>query len=217
MGTKYFHAVSKGAIGDGAAGDVQKWIEQYVNVLFPENGIEYWSDNQYTETKALKAFSVFPVAGFAPENVHHVACYVRQGNCEGLIIEISLLLKNGSFTNLCWAKTFGGEEESWSITRAVSQALESIIFFQEVPLIVALYDMLPRKQNSDRFTVLTGPVIVGSDEVSLLVKTVGGQVIHRIDHEGGSEGSKEYIDAYRADWLSILSNMKIPLASQENG
>lgn len=164
-----FNATCKAnVVGDGTVGATIAWLEKFINVLFPDNGIEYWSDNQYgTGSRYLKRGDLVPGAGCTDGCVHHVACYVRQGNCEGRIIEVALSLRDGQFKSLTWMKTFGKEDECWQIARAIDEALNSIIFWEEVPELVSMSEKVPRQQNWHRQTSLAEEVTIlsGTDKV----------------------------------------------------
>ena len=51
----FFHASNRGhVIGNGTVGALVTWLEKYVNVVFPENGIEYFSDGRFEGKHSLK-------------------------------------------------------------------------------------------------------------------------------------------------------------------
>lgn len=206
---KFFNATRKASqIGDGTVGDLIDWIEKLVNLLFPDNGIEYWADNQHRGANALKRFQPVPVVGTADENIHHVACYVRPGNCEGRVIEVALYLRNGTMKFLSWAKTFGNEDESWLIARAADAALNSILVWQEVPEIVDMADKLPRQQRWYRNTNLQETVTLAATSRKLVVATAGGVVFDHRDWSELGDNAKLRVEAALQDWKTVLTNMK---------
>lgn len=206
---KFFNAVTKAkAIGDGTVGDLVDWLERLINVLFPENGIEYWSDQRHNGADALKRFQKVPGNGCSDEDVHHPYCYVRQGGCEGRIIEVGFYLRGDSYKSLTWIKTFGNEDECWLIARALSHVLDSIWGYEEVPEIVAMADKMPRGQRWHRETSLTDEVSVVVTPYSLTVKTDKGMVLDNRTWAGEGANAKFYVEARRKDWETVLTNMK---------
>ena len=102
---KFFNAVRKNtSIGDGTVRDLVGWLERFINVIFPENGIEYWSGHEFPSSARDIGRRPVPTSGFDPTSVHHVACYVRGGYSEGNIIEASLVLRDGTLFTLAWVK-----------------------------------------------------------------------------------------------------------------
>lgn len=202
-----FNATCKAnVVGDGTVGATIAWLEKFINLLFPENGIEYWSDNQYgTGSRYLKRGDLVPGAGCTDGCVHHVACYVRPGNCEGRIIEVALSLRDGQFKSLTWMKTFGKEDECWQIARAIDEALNSIIFWEEVPEIVQMSEKVPRQHNWHRQTSLTEEVTILSGTDKVLVKTSSGLVLDDrcwpAEKFAGSNAT-----AVTQDWVTVLTN-----------
>lgn len=208
--TKFFHATRSqtSSVGDGTVGALLAWLKKYVDVLFPENGIEYWSDNQYGGENDLKPADRLP--GVAERN--HVACYVRQGRSEGLIICVDLVLRDGTLKPLSWVKTFGSEDESWLIARAVSAALESILFWEDLPEIVSMADKLPRKYSWHRESSLAEVVAIAATDVSVRIATPSGILLEERDWSGKGESAKYYVEAIVADWKTVLTNMKVSFA-----
>lgn len=206
---KFFNATRKASmIGDGTVGDLVDWIEKLVNILFPDNGIEYWADNHHGGVNALKRFQPVPGVGSADQHIHHVACYVRQGNCEGKVIEVALYLRNGTTMSLSWAKTFGSCDESWLIARAIDAALNNILFWHEVPEIVDMADKLPRQQNWHRKTNLRETVTLAATSRKLVVATASGIVLDHRDWSEKGDNAKFCVEALLLDWKTVLANMK---------
>lgn len=194
-------------VGDGSAGATVSWLEKYINILFPENGIEYWSDNQFAKgSQYLKRSDRLPESGVAEDSLHHVACYVRQGTCEGRIIEAAFALRNGGFKSLTWIKTFGSEEESWLIARAIDAALNSILVWEEVPEIVSMSEKVPRQYHWYRHTSLIEEVIVLSGMDRVKVSTPSGLVLDERSwaDQGAYAGSS--VLAVVEDWVTVLTN-----------
>jgi hypothetical protein len=72
---KPFNAVRRGTFAGMTAGSLVKFLQSYLRVLFPEDGTEWWSDNQYTNSsEALKPDSIMP----SSLEIHHFGIYVRE-------------------------------------------------------------------------------------------------------------------------------------------
>jgi hypothetical protein len=204
----FFNATCKAnVVGDGTVGATIAWLEKFINVLFPDNGIEYWSDNQYSKgIRNLKRGDLVPGAGCTDDCVHHVACYVRQGSCEGRIIEVALSLRGGEFKSLTWMKSFGNADECWQIARAIDEALNSIIFWEEVPELVSMSEKVPRQHNWHRQTSLAEEVTILSGTDKVLVFTTSGLILddHCWADQKTNAGSNA--TAVTQDWVTVLTN-----------
>lgn len=205
---KFFNAVHRNTtkVGDGTVGDLVRWLERAVNIIFPENGIEYWSGHDFPVSMQARSKQPVPQAGVEPTSVHHVACYVRGGSCEGNIIENSLVLRDGTLFNLDWVKTFGKEEENWMIARALNQLLDSIIFWREVPELVDMDKKLPRNFSHERRSNLTERVELVFDEQHLTVRTESGVQFDCRDHSEFGRGAKYAVQAALQDWKTVLTS-----------
>ena len=207
---KFFHAVRKGTcIGDGTVGDLVDWLEKLVNVLFPDHGIEYFADQRHSGPNHLKRFQQVPACKGGDDDVHHVACYVRSGSCEGRIIEVGLYLRNGQMHYLTWCKTFGKEDECWLIARAIDAALNSILVWDEVPEIVEMADKLPREQRWHRESSLNETVTLAATSNRLSVTTASGKVFDQQDWTDKGANAKFYVESRVLDWKTVLTNMKV--------
>ena len=207
---KFFNAVRKNtAIGDGTVRDLVRWLERIVNVIFPENGIEYWSDHEFPASAREQGRRPVPKAGYDPTCVHHIACYVRGGANEGNIIEAGLVLRDGTLFSLAWVKTFGKADENWMIARALNQVLDSVIFWQEVPELVEMSSKLPRNFSHERTSNLTETVELLYDEQHLTVRTASGLVFDHRDCSEFGPGAKWAIFAARDDWKTVLKSAEV--------
>ena len=143
MQTKYCHAVRKMTqIGDGSRRDMASWLEKYCNALFPENGIEYVTTEDRTGGPSK------PVPGVM--DVHHVAVYWHDGNCEGRIIRVALCLKDQSFFEIAYMKLFSPVEECMELTRALNEAVASMVIWEEEPLLVGMFTKVPKRYSYER-------------------------------------------------------------------
>lgn len=209
MKAKFYNAVRNGAcVGDGTVGALVDWVEKYVNVIFPENGIEYWSDQAFGGSNALPRGALLPVDGAGDESAHHVACYVRGGTNEGHIINVLLYLRNDTYKSVTWAKTFGSSEECWQICAALTDALEDILFFKEIPEIVDMADKVPRQHRWHRETNLTEEITISSTMSSLKVATCSGLVLDSRSWVNKGENAHFYVESRVKDWQTVLTNTK---------
>lgn len=200
MQNRYFKATRVGTVGNNTLQEIARWIERFVNVLFPENGIEYWSGFTLSENKKGKTLGQC--------NIAHIACYVTEGHSEGLIIRLMLVMRDGSHIEMPWAKTFGRWDESWDIAKAASNAMESIVFWGEVPQLVAMADILPRSHGWSRETNLGEPVEIRVGADTLVVATASGRTLASYDFSAESAGIAPYkVRDYAADWETVLRNM----------
>jgi hypothetical protein len=204
---KHYHYLVQGVVGDGTAAELVRWIEDFVTVLFPGNGIEYWSNNEFT--KGVKGYlrldAQVPKASAAETGLHHVGCYVRYGTNEGRIIEVSLYCRNGDFINLCWAKSFGSSEECWSIAALLSEALNDMLGSGLVPHLVELWRTLPREHKGSTRCNLPGTVRL--EYAEKVVTLWHNEVPVRRDVFIGPVAYVNARDCVR-DWTKVLSVAK---------
>lgn len=209
MKKNFFHAVNPGAvIGDGTAGQLTSWLERFVNVLFPENGIDYWSEQKFLGPDSLKPNDLVPTASGGTTGVNHVACYARPRGSEGRIIEVGLFMHTQRMQYLTFAKSFGSDEECWQIARAAAAALDSIIFSHEIPAIVEMADRIPRDQKWRRETNLTQPVRAVLSPTKLYIATSTGVVLENRDFQSEGANAKFHVQAIWEDWELVLKNTK---------
>lgn len=218
MTNKFFNAVTKGKqIGDGTVGDLVDWLEKYINILFPENGIEYWADQRFGTDNSLQRFHPVPNASCDDEGIHHVACYARQGGCEGRLIQISLYLRNGTYKSLSWIKTFGNADETWMIVRAIEDVLSTLFFLHESPEIVDMAFKLPRQQTWYRETSLTEEVTLAVSPYALSVTTPSGLVFDNRNWVSEGNNAKFHVEARVTDWVTVLTNLKATFKQVKEG
>lgn len=199
MKNRYFKTTRKGLVGNGTLQELAKWIERFVNVLFPENGIEYWSSRTLAE-KENWTLDKRPVA--------HIACYVTEGHSEGRMIRLMLFMRDGGYIEMPWAKTFGSWDESWDIAKAVSNALESIIIWGDVPLLVEMADLMPRSHNWSRETSLKYPIMIHADKGTLSVMAPDSNLLAKYDFGVEDRLAKACVRAHINDWKTVIGNMR---------
>ena len=203
---KQYHYLVQGVVGNGTAADLVRWIDEFITVLFPGNGIEYWSNNEITKGAKgyLRLDAQVPKAGVAETDLHHVACYVRYGTNEGRVIEVSLYCRNGDFINLCWAKSFGSSEECWSIAALLSEALNDMLGMGLVPFMVDMWRTLPKEHKGSKRCKLSGTVRLQYAEN--IVTLWHDDVAVRRDQFVGKVAYINAMDCVR-DWMKILSSV----------
>ena len=207
---KFFNAVTKGnIIADGTVGALVNWLEQFINVLFPENGIEYWSVNQYTGQRGLLYDAPVPKYGDGPQDVRHAACYVRPGGCEGRAIEVALVLNDDSISRLAWIKTFDKDDAAWLVARAISEVLTSILYWDEIPEIVDMSLKVPRQYRWYRETNLKEPVTIASTLQQITISTRSGVVLENRSWADQGVNAKYVVEARLKDWKTVLTNLKV--------
>ena len=200
MASKFFNAVKKGSFA--TAGDLVAALEVLTNTLFPENGVEYWSDNRYTKG-GFKASAPLPEV----EKLSHAAAHVRDGHNEGRVIEVYFYFNDGSAKNLTWAKSFGNTEECWQIAQMLTEVLDSILLYNEVPAIVEISQKIPRQYAWYRHTSLTEMVnlVVGVDSLKV---SAGDLILDDLTFSELGEYAHFRVDAYLKDWVRVLNKMK---------
>lgn len=189
--------------------ELRSWIEDLVRALFPDNGIEYWADPEHLARKPGDTEELTPKEG-RPAWVSQVQVSVCHGSNEGRRIDVSLKLRDGSHRTVTWAKSFGSGDKCWAIARVISEALELVFHYEEQPLIVDLYRALPREHRWLSTVSIPGGVTLIRDHSSVSIFLPGHVLLSRRDFGGRPEGRKPYMDAYQADWLTVLQAHKVP-------
>ena len=214
---KFFNAVRPGMhIGDGTTRALVLWIERYINVLFPDNGIEYWAEHRFGEPDAFKFDDPAPTAARQGQAAHlHVACYVRHGG-EANIIEVAFFTQPNNMKYLTFAKCFGDDDESWKIAQAVSTALDSIVYCHEIPEIVDMAEKLPRKFSWMRETTLIEEVGIYATPSSLNISAPKFGLIDNKDWATEGANARFSVQAYLQDWKTVLESMGAKFSVQED-
>lgn len=202
--SKYFNAVEKHKFAN--CGEITESLEILLNTLFPENGIEYWSDNRFGSERTLKPGSLVPLV-FGEEGVRHVGSYVRLGGCEGRVIEISLFMKDRTVLSLGWIKSFGSHEECWEMARVITEVLESILFYEETPAMIQMTRKMPRQQAWHRVTSFKDQIVVRVGVDSLTV-TAGAQTLDERSFSSQGDFAHFSVDAFLKDWVTVLTGLK---------
>lgn len=183
----------------GTTGALAQWLEQYINALFPESGIESW----YVPKRYPDMGSFLAGDDVLPECVHHVACCAANGANEGRYIYIGVIDKETRYRQIAAVKSFGSAEECWAIARACSEALTLVFHFHEQPVFRELWLKLPRAQSWHRSTSLVGEVrlcSLGTERLEVIA--ADGTPIDKIAFSGPASDVKR--KAYAEDWATLL-------------
>lgn len=212
MKSQFFGAVSPLSEAFTVA-SLTAWLERYVNAIDPDNAVEYWSCGN--SPLSLKGSADLP----ARDTVINVMVSVNRGSSEGFRLRANLMIRgaDGQHTvrELCGAKVFGRAADAWRIAHAVSDALESIFDWGELPEVVAIADAVPRSHSWMRETSLAEGVIIAVTESRLRVATQSGS--HVLDDRDFSQfgvNAKYAIEPRLADWKTVLTNMKATFVVQ---
>lgn len=173
------------------------WLERYARILFPDNGTEYWD--------------AYPLIGRpepipAPLDIHHVYAYAAAGGSEGVMVYFGLHLKGGGDHRVGFAKSFGSPSEAWEIARAVSEALDSMIHFGEVPYLVWMAEQIADWQCTLLPRLNIEPIELFFDHKTLSVRSINGErvyAVHDFEHEP-SANADLYLEALTKDWETVL-------------
>lgn len=183
----------------GTTGTLAQWLEQYINALFPESGIESW----YVPKRYADMGSCLAGDDVLPECVHHVACCAADGANEGRYIYIGVIEREARYRQVAAVKSFGSAEECWAIARACSEALTFVFLFHEQPVFRELWLKLPRTQSWHRNTSLAGEVrlrSIGPDRLDVIA--ADGTLIDESAFSEPAAGAKR--DACAEDWATLL-------------
>lgn len=210
MSKRVFHAVTRTPeLTQWTCGTLVNWLEKFVDITFPDHGIDRWSDNEYSQN-GLKRTDLMPSVSCQDDSVDHIGCYAHQGRSEGRLIEVGLYLRNGSMKSLTYAKSFGSADECWEIARVIPSALEHIIFDQDLPEIVAMADKLPRPYHWEQETTLTETVTLAYTPEALSVTIPSGRVLDHRNWRDQGDNARFYVDACVLDRQAVLTNLKVP-------
>lgn len=201
----YFQAVEKGTFAGKLAGELQRFIRDYVMVVLPDSAIDDWRTNDHMPLdRALGPSSTLPAGRDNTDSgIYANACFLREGN-ESDIVEINFLLRDGKLLNLMSAKSWQGRENGWRVCDAVDLALSSIFGWEEIPLIVNMYRKLPRKAWWSAESTLQGEVTMVCTDSSIELRCADGSPLDSADFTG-QPSAHLAVDAYVKDWVRVLT------------
>jgi len=205
---KNFSAVEKKTSKDFTDKSLTIWLEQYIHILFPENAIDYWSTGDDALDREPKELSTYN----GTTGLHHSACYARNGSSEGMIIHVLLMNQDGTYQTVATAKSFCNPDMNWEITRAISEVLESLLQWEEIPMLNAIYENLPKDSRyKNEISIKSDEeIILKHDESSLTIYLTGS-----VDNElmlydfKGEENSKFKVEPILNDYKRILKTNNI--------
>lgn len=152
-------------------------IEQYVPALFPEHAIDYW-----TARTGFDKAEDRPMPGYDDEGFAHAAVYNYSGGSEGRRLSVNLMLQDGTLFEINSAKSFDSPESLSQMAGAITELVESIYFYNEKPLIIDVFNALPKGNYTSVYVdndKLVGATLErDTDSVSLLI---GGESIYRYE------------------------------------
>ena len=189
--------------------ELRRWIEDLVRALFPDNGIEYWADPDALGRNAAAQLELTPKDG-KPAWVANVITTVYHGHNEGRHIDVAFKLRDGTVRPITWAKSFGSGDECWAIARIVAEALELAFHYEEQPEIVDMYRLLPREHRWLSTVKIPGGVSLERDEDSVSLRLPGNVLLTKRKFGGRLEVRCLMMDAYQADWITLLRAHQVP-------
>lgn len=205
---RLFHTVTNETkVGRGTGRELLAWLDEFVNILVPDNGIEYWSDTYYGNSHDIKPHDLVPtcIADDEENRVLHAGCFVANGYSEGRIIHISLFMRRGH-RSLGWIKSFGTQAQCWEVARVITEALNHLLVFQELPRLVEFARCLPKQYRFERKTTLTDEVKIQQGRHILTIAT-HRQVLAQYDYTSHGDAARYRIEALIKDWQIVLTNM----------
>lgn len=179
------------------------WLERYVKAIFPDHCIDYWSNGRNIDASDRPLPSIHAADGYK-----HTASYVAPGG-EASIIHVGLMLKNGSIQTIGRAKSFGSNEQNWLIARSISEALESMYLYNEMPEIIGIVEKLPIKSIDKDYQQ---ELWIGYDQECLAVVESGTErelVRYDFSCQGNQNASQYSMEPYLKDWRLTLNRFHI--------
>lgn len=177
-----------------------RFVEDLVQALEPQSGIEYWADVLIAVDSTLERIRAGKVF------VHNVFAYACSGSNEGMRIEAGVRLRGGEMVLLASAKSFGSDDECWRLAKYLSGAFELLFWYEHQPYIVdmrrALTTAFPRPSYTSGGIPSDGFIIDTTDN-SISVRHQDGADLDLWKFNGSDMGW--FIRAYASDWLKVLS------------
>jgi len=201
---KQFEITKSQMVGEMTVNALQDYLKKYISLQYPDSGIDYWSGQIEGLDKLL------PARGSDDNTYHHTAAYARDGHSEGRIIELRLILRDGSTQEIARAKSFGNAAECWDIAQSMSDVVDGLYCFDELPMAVDFAAHLPMKPDRIKMDGDYRQHTLGLEIDALGVNVMfDNALIDRItvpdDH---AELYKQYyINAAVQDWERIATNL----------
>jgi hypothetical protein len=188
--------------------DLAKFLKTYIDLQFPKNSIDYWSDYPHARHELLTPGT--------RANFSHVACSVYSGGSEGQYVDMRLILSGdeGRSQLITRVKCLGDDsEQCWAMARAASEVIETLYIQDALPRLVEFAEALPGKpwemEGKGIKFLLSGPA------ESCLDIDVDGEVIAVYDFADKGNAARHYIEQYHADWKRLATNWGMEILCDE--
>ena len=176
---------------------LQDYLKMFVRLEFPDS-----------HTKML------PEPGIEAQNFDHVAAYSREARTEGRLIDLRLVLVDGSTLPILKAKSMASELECWAMARSLSNVIELLYANDELPLAVNLALKLPLnpeiiKIHGDHALHIS----VGQDHIDALFddKELVDRVM--IPFSFSESDKQAFVRDFVSDWQRIAKNLDMRFSS----
>lgn len=199
-------------MGNNTIADLVSWLETFINIIFPDNKIYYWNAREKVFNNlgnTLLCIDPIPTYINTLEGPSHAITYVREGSNEGYMIEVAYMMRDNTFKSVCSAKYLGCQLEAWGIARIISTVLNDAIGYKEWPLLVDMYQRVPRRYEFDRTAKLLETVHVTATTHSLKVHTPSGHVFENLHMHETEDNAVFTIESFKYDWLKVLASLKV--------
>jgi hypothetical protein len=204
MPRKFFHTTEKQPL-DISVGSLALYLERYVAFQFPDNNIEHW----WKSANPSELNSQIPELE-GDDGFSYVACYACSLGGED-IITVSLMLKDGFQHIITKAKCVEHSEQSWSITQAITEVLETLYLRGEIPVILELADRLSPWAPEDREGKSIYLYRNASDTTLDVVfddKKIASYDFRRFNEDYAKESILDRL----SDWCRVAENLRIHVA-----
>ena len=199
MRYQWFHAWEP--VDDEVVADSDRFarfLEATIACRFPENGIEWFSPARETRGKNLADFIGFPL--------DHCAVYAHPGRCEGDMLRVALVTRDGAYIPIVSSKVLASLDEVWSLTRAIAEVTNAVFLYEEQPMLprlaapfVDLHQgpfLLDRPRDKKVY-------IQGASDQGLMVSMEGGPTVRH----GSSDAPWYLFDSMTREYRSFFQDI----------
>lgn len=120
------------------ASDFVDWAASYLEAIQPFWQPEYLVDTRDYQRGQVKIRTMPDPEDCSDAGFRNPVCYVHQGRSEGYLLQVGYKDRGGKYHELAFAKYLGDPECAWEGARALSEALDSIYGYGEMPMLVDL-------------------------------------------------------------------------------
>lgn len=167
-------------------GALTKFLETYMNAIFANHGIEYWSTDSYLGVSDYKNSDPIPKQGRGKNKFLSVASYVVHSG-EGHRLHVALNLSDGRHKLLATCKLFDKLENAWMMAMAITEVLEEILMYEVMPAITFMHEKLPKYSKFSPISNFQGEIVIEYSHVHLKVYSSAGQVFDEYDYSKNPE------------------------------